>query len=360
MVRTFLTMLRKLIQTGRSIIGDPELLLESHLDAKELEQILRFGALPSFRYYLMLGLATAIATLGLIANSSATIIGAMIIAPLMNPMVSLSYAIIRFKLRNKLFARATLTLFTGVLWVILISFLVTELVGTRITGSEILARANPNLLDLGVAMASGFAGAFALTRRSISNTLPGVAIAVALVPPLCVVGIGLALGSGQIIDPQYRIAREVLLIEEGSFLLFMTNFIAIVFCGGLVFFFQGYSNWKQSYLGLSFFLLLLISIALPLKSSFENIVARSIILQNLNELSYKYPQWINKNIQLRQIHIYLEQDPILVLLEVIAPSGVILETEIEELEKDLAQKLNKPLNIEVHLFEFDTLNGYPR
>ena len=346
-------MLRTAIHTCKSIIGDPDLLLESPFASKELEQVLKVGALPSFRYYFMLGLSAAIATLGLITNSSATIIGAMIIAPLMNPMVSLSYAMI--KSQYKLFGRATLTLFTGVLWVILVSLLITQLVGTRITGSEILARANPNLLDLGVAMASGVAGAFALTRRSISNTLPGVAIAVALVPPLCVVGIGLALGSGQIIDPQYRITNEVLIIEHGSFLLFMTNFVAIVFCGGLVFLCQGYSNWKQSYFSLAFFLLLLISITLPLRSSFENIVTRSIILQNLYELSYENPHWANKNAKLRQIHIYPEKNPILVLFEVTAPSGAISETDIKVLEKSLSQKLNKPLDLEVDLYEFKTL-----
>ncbi len=161
-------MFRKLIQTGKSIIGDPDLPLESPFASAELEKILKVGALPSFRYFFMLGMASAIATLGLIANSSATIIGAMIIAPLMNPMLSLSYAMI--KINYKLFGRATMTLFTGVVWVILVSFVITQLVGTRIIASEIQARANPNLLDLGVAMASGFAGAFALTRRSISGT----------------------------------------------------------------------------------------------------------------------------------------------------------------------------------------------
>ena len=349
------SMLRKLIQTTKSIIGDPDLLLESPFASEELEQLLKVGALPSFRYYFLLGLSAAIAALGLIANSSATIIGAMIIAPLMNPIVSLSYAMIKSK--YKLFARATLTLSTGVFEVILISFLITQLLGTRITGSEILARSNPNLIDLGVAMASGVAGAFALTRRSISNTLPGVAIAVALVPPLCVVGIGLALGSGQITDPQYSIANEVLVIENGSFLLFMTNFIAIVFCGGLVFLCQRYSNWKQSYISLTIFLLLLITISLPLRSSFKNFVVRSIILENLDELRYENPQLYNKNVQVRQIHIYPDKNPTLVLFELVAPSGAISATDIEILEQDLALKSNRPLDIKVQLFEFKTLNN---
>ena len=71
-------MLRKLIQTSKSIIGAPNLLLESPVASEELEQVLKVGSLPSFQYYFMLGLSAVIATLGLIANSSATIIGAMI------------------------------------------------------------------------------------------------------------------------------------------------------------------------------------------------------------------------------------------------------------------------------------------
>ena len=179
-----------LSQSYKSIFAASNPLLDSPIATEELEQMLEVGAIASFRFYLMLGLAAAIATLGLIANSSATIIGAMIIAPLMNPIVSFSYAMV--KLRHQLLGKSALTLLTGIFWVILVSFLITELIGIRIASSEILARANPNLLDLAVAMASGTAGAFALTRRSIGNALPGVAIAVALVPPLCVVGIGIA------------------------------------------------------------------------------------------------------------------------------------------------------------------------
>ena len=344
--------LPNLTQACKSIIGAPQLLIESPLATDELEQMLELAAIPSFRFYFMLGLASAIATLGLIANSSATIIGAMIIAPLMNPIVSLSYALIKFQ--QQLLIRAALTILTGILWVILVSFLITQLVGTRITGSEILARANPNLLDLGVAMVSGIAGAFALTRRSVSNALPGVAIAVALVPPLCVVGIGLALGSELIIDPRYRIANEVLNIEHGSFLLFLTNFMAIVFCGGLVFLGQGYSNWRKAGIGLSLSLLLLIFLAFPLQFSFQDLILRSIILRNLDELTYENPHWVQA--RLREIYINLEIEPPLIQFDIIAPSGVISETDVKVIQNTLSEKLRKPVDIQVNLLEFETLN----
>ena len=326
-------------------------LLEDSVNTIELTQLVEEKAIPSFGFYFMLGMATVIATLGLIANSSATIIGAMIIAPLMNPIVSLSYGIIQFK--QQLISKSALTLFTGIIWVILVSWLITQLVGTRITGSEILARANPNLLDLGVAMISGTAGAFALTRRSIGNALPGVAIAVALVPPLCVVGIGLALGSGIIIDPQNRIANDIITIEYGSFLLFFTNFIAIVFCGGLVFLCQGYANWKKASIGLSLSLLVLFLVALPLKFSFQDFIFRSIILANLDELSYENPHWLGSRI--REIHIDFTVEPTIVTFEVIAPSGVLSKSDVQVVEESLSEKLKQPVDVQVHLLEFETL-----
>ena len=344
--------LPNLTQACKSIVGSPNLIQESPVATDELEQMLELGAIPSFRFYFMLGLAAAIATLGLIANSSATIIGAMIIAPLMNPIVSLSYGLIKFK--QQLLTKSALTILTGIFWVILVAFLITQLIGTRITGSEILARANPNLLDLGVAIASGTAGAFALTRRSVSNALPGVAIAVALVPPLCVVGIGLALGSELIIDPSSSITNEVITIEDGSFLLFLTNFMAIVFCGGLVFVYQGYSNWKKAGIGLSLSLLLLIFLTLPLKFSFQDLILRNIILRNIDELVYENPHWVNARV--KEIYINLDADPPLIQFDVFAPKGVISETDVKVIENNLSEKLRKPVDVELNVFEFENLS----
>ena len=322
---------------------------------KELEFRLGMGAMPSLRFYLMLGLATAIGTLGLIANSTATIIGAMIIAPLMNPILSFSYGLASSK--PQLLRKASVTLSTGILWVILISFFITLLVGTKIAGSEILARANPNLLDLGVAMASGIAGALTITSRRVTNAdaLPGVAIAVALVPPLCVVGIGLVFGSQLIIDPtinpEYRTAHELLNIGQGSFLLFLTNLSAIFFCGGLVFLLQGYGQLKKALTGLSLSLLMLTFIAWPLKFSFDDLLIRSIILHQLEELSLDNPHWAKA--KLIEINLNLEAEPPIVKFDVAAPSGVISETDVEVIEKALSEERGKPVDFEINLIEYE-------
>ena len=344
--------LSNLIKNYKSVGATSQPLLDSPIATDELEQMLEVGAIGSFRFYFMLGLAAAIATLGLIANSSATIIGAMIIAPLMNPIVSFSYASV--KLKYRLLIKSALTILTGILCVIVVSCFVALIIGIRIAGSEILARSNPNILDLAVAMASGTAGAFALTRRSISNALPGVAIAVALVPPLCVVGIGLALGSNIIIEPRYQMGDEFISVDNGAFLLFFTNFMAIDFCGGLVFLCQGYSNWKKAFISLLSALLLLIVVTLPLKFSFRDLIVRNIILRNLAELTYKNPHWIDA--QLRAIYIDLDKEPLLIRFEVIAPSGLITETDVKIIENSLSKKLSQPVNLEINLLEFRGLS----
>ena len=324
---------------------------------EELEQLLWLGAIPSFRFYFLVGLAAAIATIGLIANSTATIIGAMIIAPLMNPILSFSYGLVEFK--PQLLSRATVTLLTGIFWVILISALITLWAGTTIAGSEILSRSNPNLLDLGVAIASGTAGAFAISRRGVSNAdaLPGVAIAVALLPPLCVVGIGFVFGPQLIIDPnvnpEYRVVSELLNIGQGAFLLFLTNLIAIVFCGGLVFLLQGYGKPKKALTGLSLSLLMLTFIALPLKLSFDDIHVRSIILQKIDEIKFDNPHW--DKARLIGIQMNLDVEPPIVEFDVLAPPGVISETDVEVIEDALSELRGKPVDFDLNLIEFNKL-----
>ena len=208
-------------QSWQSLTQDLRILREEPIPASDLNQAFLEASLPTFKFYLLLALATAIATFGLWTNSAATIIGAMIIAPLMNPIITLAYAVV--VLSPRLLGRAIFTLSTGVILVIFIAYLNADLLGLRAVGSEILGRITPNSLDLGVALAAGAAAAFANTRRSIANALPGVAISVALVPPLSVVGIGLSLGElGPEIAFSLGVSSDIL---RGSFLLFITNLV---------------------------------------------------------------------------------------------------------------------------------------
>ncbi|MGB9176676.1 MAG: TIGR00341 family protein [Methanoregula sp.] len=174
-------------------------------------------------YAILLALATVIATYGIITDSTATVIGAMIIAPLMTPIVA-SAAAVSMGNSSRLVGSLKSVAF-GVVGVIVLSMILTILVQPYIIdlaqNPQIASRVYPNMFDLLIALAAGAAGAFASGRQEIADSLAGVAIAISLEPPLCVVGITLV--GGSVVD------------AIGSFLLFFTNFVAILVAGVIVF-----------------------------------------------------------------------------------------------------------------------------
>jgi uncharacterized hydrophobic protein (TIGR00271 family) len=173
------------------------------------------------RFWILLSLAAVIAAIGVVSDSTATVIGAMIVAPLMIPIQGTMLAAVIGDRRN-LFVSMGLVA-AGALAAIAIGFLVAVVVPSAVTAaanSQVAGRVNPSLLDLMAALATGAVGSIALIRRDISDTLPGVAIAISLVPPLSVVGITLEAGeAGQ---------------AWGAFLLFITNVAAILGVGAVV------------------------------------------------------------------------------------------------------------------------------
>ncbi len=171
-------------------------------------------------YFAMLIFACLIALMGLLLNSPAVIIGAMLISPLMGPILAcgLSLTTAEWFLGKK----AVRNLVLSVVEVVLIAIIATHLSPLREATPEILARTNPNLMDLLIAFFSGLAGTVALASRKTAFTiLPGVAIATAVMPPLAIVGYGIG-------TRQWPIA-------SGAFMLFFTNFTAIVLSASLVF-----------------------------------------------------------------------------------------------------------------------------
>ncbi|MEA3277056.1 MAG: DUF389 domain-containing protein, partial [Pseudomonadota bacterium] len=142
--------------------------VEEATPAPELSREMHQASIPSFGFFFMLALAATIATFGLIANSAPTIIGAMIVAPLMSPIISLSYGLVSFE--PGLIRRSVITVISGVILAMGLAYVTTLLFGLRIAGAEILSRTSPTLIDLGVAMAAGGAAAFSHTRRSILSS----------------------------------------------------------------------------------------------------------------------------------------------------------------------------------------------
>jgi uncharacterized hydrophobic protein (TIGR00271 family) len=178
-------------------------------------------------FWPLLILSTVIAGGGVIENSTATVVGAMIIAPLGTPIFGAALAIAIGYRRRLLGALGFLVL--GVAVAIAIGALMGSLLPERIPPAlnpQITGRTSPTILDLVIALATGAAGAYGLVRRDVAAVLPGVAIAISLVPPLAVVGITLGEGAGD--------------LALGALLLFLSNVVAILVAGVLVFTAAGY------------------------------------------------------------------------------------------------------------------------
>jgi len=189
----------------------------------------------NFDYLILVALSSAIATLGLLSDSPAVIIGAMVVAPLMSPILAIGLATTTGA--KKLLKDALLTLFIGALLSIVISVLLTwvndelPFISLHQIPGEVMSRTRSSPVDLTIAIAGGLAAAYAVTRPRLSAALPGVAIATALMPPVCTIGIGLALQNWQ--------------VASGAGLLFITNAVAIAFASGLIFLTRGFSKEQR-------------------------------------------------------------------------------------------------------------------
>ena len=178
---------------------------------------------PGLRFYILVIVSTMIAGFGLTMNSTAVIIGAMLVAPLMTPIFGMALALIRGD--AYLLGKASQAEIAGVAAAVAMGFILGLVYPSLEPTPEMISRTQPQLFDLMVAIFSGFAGAYALVDEKISPALPGVAIATAIVPPLANTGLCFAVGA---------YAGGV-----GSFLLFFSNFLSILLVASIVFWFFG-------------------------------------------------------------------------------------------------------------------------
>ncbi|QYJ04832.1 DUF389 domain-containing protein [Nocardioides panacisoli] len=172
-------------------------------------------------FWVLLVLAAVIAAAGIVADSTATVIGAMIVAPLMRPILGVACAMVLVDRRQ--LVRAVVLVLGGAALVVSVGFtigLLTQADVVAASNGQVAGRVSPRLIDLVAALATGFVGAFALIRSDVSDSLPGVAIAISLVPPLAVVGLTLESGAGA--------------ESFGALLLFGTNVAAIIATGTLL------------------------------------------------------------------------------------------------------------------------------
>ncbi len=316
----------------KSNSGDWRWLVEKPVTIAALNKILWRESVPSLSFFVMLSLSGVISTLGLLAGSTATVIGAMIIAPLMGPIIGMAYALAISN--RRLLKRATLTLVTGMAATIASAALITWLVGLRTLNPEITARTQPTLIDLGVALAAGAAGAFAKSRRHVADSFPGVAISVALVPPLSVIGIGIAL--------------QDLAVLTGSSLLFLTNLTAIIFSGILICLWQRYGSLARAQSGLTASLLVLGILGIPLGFSLNNLLVNANVRQQVLQIVQEQMNAFDQA-DLSSLDVRSQPNQLLVHIELLAPPNSISEQQIRTVHDQISEELQTDVDLQVQI-----------
>ncbi|MEN9218186.1 MAG: DUF389 domain-containing protein [Gloeomargarita sp. DG_2_bins_126] len=244
--------------------GNPQDLAELER-LRQIQQDLCVESQLDTPYLVLIIGSCVIATLGLLSNSAAVIIGAMIVAPLMMPIRGLAFGALIGDV--SLFRRALLSLVVGTSVAIILSCGLGVITGLTTFGSEILARSTPNLLDLGIAVAAGGVCGYALVEPKVSATLAGTAIAVALMPPVCVVGLGLSHSSWG--------------LSWGAFLLFLTNLLGIALACMVAFVLAGYAPWTKARGVLAVATVLTSVLLVPLGISFLELTRQNRLEANL-------------------------------------------------------------------------------
>ena len=319
------------------------------LSLKEREEVVEdvlSSASPRFDFFLLVVLSCSIATLGLITNSAAVIIGAMLLAPLMSPIIGLGLASLSGN--RKLLTNSVLALILGAILAILLAILVTlansvlPIVSLQELPQEIIARTRPTPIDLAIAVAGGLAAAYALTRPNLSAALPGVAIATALMPPLCTVGIGIALERWD--------------VAGGAALLFITNTVAIAFSSVLVFFLRGFGRVSDHRLprGLIYSALLTLLLLVPLtyysvnffQQAAENRFINSVVQQQVSALG---------NMQLVDINVTRNGSTLDMILTV-RKNSPLLYQQVVDLQTSIVKELNQPVSLKVNQVLAEQLN----
>ncbi len=326
--------------------------LEDPTSVEDLSHQMLSVSIPSFGFFFMLALATVIVTIGLAQNSGPTIIGAMIIAPLMAPIMSLSFGLATFD--KRLIRLSVVTIAAGTILVVAIAYIGIPFFGLRVTGSEILSRTEPTLLDLAVAFAAGGAAAFAYTRRSIANSIAGVAIAVALVPPLAVSGIGLALGLKATTATGVSL-REIGLwsggahIAAGAFILFLANLIGIISSAMLVFIFQRYGQWKKSLLFFTLFMGLSLLLVEPLNQSLHELYVKHRVLRLAVKINAVRPDLLSGRSRIRSVKVYYRNGLLHISINAIIPNDLTsqLRERVDRLREIISADIGEPVVLEI-------------
>ena len=278
------------------------------------------------KFLLLIILAAAIATLGLLQSSTAVVIGAMLVSPLMGPIMGLGFGLATIE--SNLIKRSLVTLAAGMAVAILVAALIIWLSPIKDVTPELRARTQPTLLDLGVAVVGGIAGVYAIMRK-LSGVMVGVAIATALVPPLSTVAFGLVTGRMD--------------FALGAALLFLTNTLAIAFAATIVARLNHFGpsltrqHTAMQVVGIVAALgILSIPLALSLNGIVREIGARGTVLAELDRL-------LGKGDRVDGLTVRMEGD------EVAVDGVVLVDRYASQLNSDLARQVRAKLKRDVRV-----------
>jgi uncharacterized hydrophobic protein (TIGR00271 family) len=296
-----------------------------------------------WRFLVLMAFATTIASLGIAVDSTAVVIGAMLIAPLMTPLMATALAVTMGWPRRTLIS--ILVALSGVVLAIGLSALIGATIpyDIPVTNPQIASRVSPTLADLFIALAAGGAGAFALSRRDVSDALPGVAVAIALVPPLAVVGLTLQAGDGA--------------AAAGGMLLFTTNLVAILLAGAIVFVVTGIvpleqlvSNQRWIRSTLTLVVAIAVVVLVPLGLSGGRILAEAFDRQTTQDA---VRAWLDG--QTSEItELSVQPDAVFVRL-----TGPEQPPDVDALVERLERDLGRPVEVEVRWVRELTLESGP-
>jgi uncharacterized hydrophobic protein (TIGR00271 family) len=296
-----------------------------------------------WRFGTLMFLATTIATFGIATDSTAVVIGAMLVAPLMTPILGTAAGLINGKRRAA--GISATVVFAGSLGAVVVAWGLATLIpalNTVVQNSQITSRTSPSLLDLAIAIAAGAAGAYGVSRAESSDALPGVAVAIALVPPLAVIGITLHAG-----DFQQTV---------GALLLFLTNLFSIVLMAGIVFIAVGYSSWGNLYhrrdrIRVSFaaVVLAMILISIPLALTAKRIIRASSDLGNVSEA---VDEWLGTRTSLRINDLEVDGDTVTIQLV-----GRVHPPPADRLSEDISERIGRDVTAIVRWIEESEIVG---
>jgi len=279
----------------------------------------------SVDYVLCTVASCLIASFGLLSNSAAVIIGAMIVAPLMLPLRGLAFSACEADFG--LFKKAFFSLVGATVISLFLSWFIGTVVSLPDVGSEIVARTRPTLIDLGIALSAGSISGFGKVRSGISETLAGTAIAVALMPPLCVVGLSFAGGF-------YPYAM-------GALLLYITNLFGITLACMVAFILSGYTKATKA---LGWASIMTAFLVLPLGASFFQLMEQQQIEKEINRQLANETITVGQDVESVRVGILWTQNPPLINVT-LQTDKEITDRQVELVRDYVTSKMNREFEL---------------